>query len=233
MDMASVLITGANRGLGLEFARQYSAPHWRVFACCRKPADAAELQAIAGKSDGRTTLHALDVADHGQLDALAKELRNEPIDLLINNAGVYEPHNTQLGKIDFAAWTDLLAVNLLAPTRIVECFIDNVTRSKRKQIVCLSSQMGSIAGNLSGGHYLYRSSKAALNMVVKSMAIDLRERGVTAVALDPGWARTDMGGPDGDLAPAESVRGLIQVLEELKIEDSGKFISYDGAELPW
>jgi NAD(P)-dependent dehydrogenase (short-subunit alcohol dehydrogenase family) len=231
--MPSVLITGANRGLGLEFARQYAAGGWRVFACCRRPDAAADLLAIAGGSEGRTTIHSLDVADHDQIAALAKELRDEAIDLMLNNAGVYEPHQTQLGKIDFAAWANLLAVNLLAPTRLVECFLDNVARSDKKQIACLSSQMGSIAGNMSGGHYLYRSSKAALNMVVKSLALDLHDRGVTVVALDPGWARTDMGGPEADLAPADSVSGMIHVLSGLKIGDSGKFLSYNDAQLPW
>jgi NAD(P)-dependent dehydrogenase (short-subunit alcohol dehydrogenase family) len=231
--MASILITGANRGLGLEFARQYTRAHYRVFACCRRPDAAADLKAIADGSDGRTSIHALDVTDYSQIDALAKELRDKPIDLLLNNAGIYEPLQTQLGKIDFTAWANVLAVNVLAPTRVVECFIDNVARSNRKQIACLSSQMGSIAGNLSGAHYLYRSSKAALNMVVKSLSIDLRDREVTVISLDPGWVQTDMGGPDAELAPDESIRGMIRVLEALSIGDSGKYLSYSGAELPW
>jgi NAD(P)-dependent dehydrogenase (short-subunit alcohol dehydrogenase family) len=231
--MASILITGANRGLGLEFARQYTRAHWRVFACCRRPDAAADLKAIADPTEGKTSLHALDVTDHGQIAALAKELADQPIDLLLNNAGVYEPLKTQLGKIDYGAWANVLAVNVLAPTRIVECFVDNVARSNRKQIACLSSQMGSIADNKSGAHYPYRSSKAALNMVVKSLSIDLRDRDVTVVALDPGWVRTDMGGPNAELAPADSIRGMIRVLEGLSIGDSGKHLSYNGAELPW
>ena len=231
--MACILITGANRGLGLEFARQYTRAHYRVIACCRRPDAAAELKAIADGSDDRTTIHALDVTDYGQIEALANELRDKPIDLLLNNAGIYEPHQTQLGKIDFGAWATVLSVNVLAQTRVVECFLDNVVRSNRKQIACLSSQMGSIAGNQSGAHYLYRSSKAALNMVVKSLSIDLRDRGVTVVALDPGWVQTDMGGPDAELTPTESIRGMIRVLEALSTADSGKYLSYNGAELPW
>jgi NAD(P)-dependent dehydrogenase (short-subunit alcohol dehydrogenase family) len=231
--MARILITGANRGLGLEFTRQYTRAHYRVFACCRRPDAAADLKAIADGSEGRTSIHALDVADHDQIAALAKKLRDEPIDLLLNNAGVYEPHETHLGKIDFAAWANVLAVNVLAPTRMVECFLENVARSNKKQIVCLSSQMGSITDNKSGAHYLYRSSKAALNMVVKSLSIDLRDRGVTVLALDPGWVRTDMGGQDAELTPAESIRGMIGVIGGLSIEDSGKYLSYNGAQLPW
>ena len=126
-------------------------PARRVYACCRRPDAADELATVAGGSKGRTTLHRLDVTDHGQITNLAKELRSEAIDLLLNNAGVYEPHGTKLGDIDYTAWANLLAVNVLAPTRMVECFVGNVERSNRKQIACLSSQMGSIAGNLSGG----------------------------------------------------------------------------------
>jgi NAD(P)-dependent dehydrogenase (short-subunit alcohol dehydrogenase family) len=231
--MASILITGANRGLGLEFARQYTRAHWRVIACCRRPDAAADLKAIADPTEGKTSLHALDVTDHDRIAALAKELADQPVDILLNNAGVYEPHKTQLGKIDYAAWANVLAVNVLAPTRMVESFVDNVARSNRKQIACMSSQMGSIADNKSGAHYIYRSSKAALNMAVKSLSIDLRDRGATVVALDPGWVRTDMGGEDAELAPAESIRGMIRVLEGLTIADSGKYLSYNGAELPW
>ena len=231
--MPSVLITGANRGLGLEFACQYTAAGWRVFACCRNPATAAELQAAANGSDGRTTVHALEVTDHGRIAALAEELRDEPIDVLLNNAGVYGPDHMRFGGIDYAAWADVFAVNVLAPTRMIECFIDHVARSDKKRIVCITSLMGSIARNTSGGHYPYRSSKAALNMMVKGLAFDLRERGVVVTALHPGWVRTDMGGPDADLAPAESVRGMIQVIDWLGAWDSGKFLSYDGSELPW
>ena len=231
--MPSVLITGANRGLGLEFARQYTASGWRVYACCRNPAGAAELQAGARGSDGRTTVHALEVADHARIAALADELRNEPIDVLLNNAGVYGPDKTPFGHIDYAAWADVFAVNVMAPTRMAECFIDHVARSDKKRIVCVSSLMGSIARNTSGGHYPYRSTKAALNMVVKGLASDLRDRGVIVAALHPGWVRTDMGGPDADLAPDESIRGMIQVVDRLGAWDSGKFLSYDGSELPW
>ncbi len=231
--MPSVLITGANRGLGLEFACQYTAAGWRVFACCRNPAAAAELQAAAQGSDGRTTVHALEVTDHGRITVLAEELQNEPIDVLLNNAGTYGPNNMAFGHIDYAAWANVFAVNVLAPTRMIECFLEHVARSDKKRIVCISSLMGSIARDTSGKHYLYRSSKAALNMVVKSLAFDLRDRGVVIVSLHPGWVRTDMGGRDADLAPAESVRGMIQVIDWLGAWDSGKFLSYDGSELPW
>ena len=143
--MPSVLITGANRGLGLEFARQYGAAGWRVLACCRKPETAADLRAFAHASNGRTTVHPLDVAEHGHIAALAEELRGQPIDLLLNNAGVYGPPHSHFGAIDYAAWAEVFAVNVLGPTRMIECFLDSVAASEQKRIVCLSSLMGSIA----------------------------------------------------------------------------------------
>jgi NAD(P)-dependent dehydrogenase (short-subunit alcohol dehydrogenase family) len=231
--MPSVIITGANRGLGLEFARQYGAAGWRVFACCRKPEAAADLRSLAHASQSRTSVHALDVAETGHIAALADELTNDPIDLLLNNAGVYGPNRMHVGRIDYAAWAEVFTVNVLGPTRLIESFIDHVARSEQKRIVCLSSLMGSIGRNASGRHYLYRSTKAALNMVVKSLSIDLRDRGVTVIAMHPGWVRTDMGGPEADLAPEDSVRGMVRVIDGLGGWDSGKFLSYDGAELPW
>lgn len=231
--MSSVLITGANRGLGLELARQYGCEGWRVFACCRDPDEAADLQALAAESHGRLTLHALEVTDHSQIERLARELRDQPLDVLLNNAGLYGPRKMVLGQIDYQKWADVLAVNVMAPLKMVECFLDHVGRSQRKIIACISSAMGSMAQNTDGRHYLYRSSKAALNCVVKSLAIDLRDRHIIAVALNPGWVQTDMGGPSADLTPAESIAGMRQVLGRLRLEDSGKFLSYDGSEVPW
>jgi NAD(P)-dependent dehydrogenase (short-subunit alcohol dehydrogenase family) len=231
--MASVLVTGANRGLGLEFVRQYAADGWRVFACCRDPQAASELRDLAGPAGGRVSLHRLDVADRSQIDALARELKDEPLDVLLNNAGVYGPDKVALGRIDYAAWEHVLAVNTLAPLKMAECFVDNVARSGRKILASVSSTMGSIARNAEGRHYYYRSSKAALNMAVKSLAIELKPRGIIAVVLCPGWVRTDMGGPNAPLAPEQSIAGLRRVLAGLGPNDSGKFLSYDGSEVPW
>jgi len=124
-------------------------------------------------------------------------------------------------------------VNVLGPMRMAEAFVENVSRSQRRIIACVSSRLGSIADNTSGGSYLYRSSKAALNAVVKSLSVDLKDRGIVAVALHPGWVQTDMGGPKAPIRPQESVQGLRKVLEGLKAVDSGKFLSYDGSEVPW
>jgi NAD(P)-dependent dehydrogenase (short-subunit alcohol dehydrogenase family) len=231
--MTSILITGANRGLGLEFVRQCNASGWRVLACCRDPIHADTLKAIAADSNERVSLHRLDVADLNQIEALARDLRDEPIDILLNNAGIYGPQDAKFGHIDYRAWAEVLAVNVLAPMRMAECFVENVARSSRKIIVGLSSQMGSIGDNSYGQHYPYRSSKAALNMVVKCLAIDLRDRGITAVVLHPGWVQTDMGGKNAPLKAPESIRGMLQVINRLGPQDAGKFFSYDGSELPW
>jgi NAD(P)-dependent dehydrogenase (short-subunit alcohol dehydrogenase family) len=231
--MPSVLITGANRGLGLELSRQYAADGWRVFACCRDPEGAGPLHDVAGDAPGAVSVHPLDVTDHRRVDALARELHDQPLDLLLNNAGVYGPRKMVLGQLDYRAWEQVLAVNVLAPVKMAEAFFKHVAASQRKVIACLSSALGSVGGNTSGRHYLYRTSKAALNAAVKSLAIDLRPLGVTAVALHPGWVRTDMGGEDADLAPADSARAVRQVIDRLNLDDSGKFLSYDGSLIPW
>ena len=231
--MPSILVTGANRGLGLEFVRQYAADGWRVFACARRPAESRELREIAAAAGRLVSLHRLEVADHAQIEALARELKDEAIDVLLNNAGVYGPNKMFLGQIDYKTWAEVFAVNTMAPLRMAECLIENVARSERKIIASISSTMGSIARNVEGRHYLYRSSKAALNMVMKSLSIDLRPRSVIAVALCPGWVQTDMGGSNAPLSPEQSIRGLRRVLAKLDLGDSGKFISYEGSEVPW
>jgi NAD(P)-dependent dehydrogenase (short-subunit alcohol dehydrogenase family) len=229
----TILITGANRGIGLEFARQYAADGWRVLACCRDPQSATELRSLTGGAGGSVGVYRLDVRDFARAADLAREIGDVPIDLLLSNAGVYGPNKMFLGQIDYVAWAEVLAVNTMAPLRLVECFVEHVARSDRKLIACISSTMGSMARNTEGRHYLYRSSKAALNAVVKSLSIDLAPRGIAVVSLCPGWVRTDMGGPDASLAPAESVGSLRRVLGGLTPADTGKFLYYDGRETPW
>ena len=232
--MPSVLITGANRGLGLEFARQYSHDGWRVFACCRYPDKADELAEVARVSDGRLSLHPLDVSRVPTISALAEELRGQPIDILLNNAGIYGDENhDDFGKIDYERWAETFRINVMGAMRVTEALIENVASSEKKVLAFLSSLMGSIADNGSGGSYLYRSSKAALNAVVKSLSIDLKRRGVKTVVLHPGWVKTDMGGENAPLLPPESVAGMRRVLDGLEAKDSGRFLSYEGQELPW
>lgn len=231
--MPTLLITGANRGLGLEFTRQYAAAGWRVLACCRTPHQATALQALADATPGQISLHALDVADLEAIDMLARELRGTPVDLIINNAGIYPDRRGGFGQTDYDAWLQAFLVNTMAPTKMVEAFIGNLELGQRKIVATISSKMGSVTDNTSGDCYLYRSSKAATNMVVKSLALDLAARGIRAVVLHPGWVQTDMGGPNALITPAQSIAGMRQVLDRLTDADSGRFISYDGTEVPW
>ncbi len=226
---STILITGANRGLGLQFAKQYADDGWRVHATCRDP-DAAE--ALNAAASDRLTVHRLDIRDGAQVAAFARALAGEPIDVLLNNAGVIGDRGA-FGATDYAVWHETLGTNTLAPMRMAEAFADHVAASARKQMVFVSSRMGSIGDNGSGGSYVYRSSKAALNAVVKSLSIDLAARGVTAVAFHPGWVSTDMGGPNATIAPAESVGGMRAVIERLTPADYGRFLDYDGSEIPW
>jgi NAD(P)-dependent dehydrogenase (short-subunit alcohol dehydrogenase family) len=230
--MPSTLITGANRGLGLEFAKQYLADGWRVYAACRDPNSASELRQLADKSGDKLRILALNVTDPASVKAAA-ELDGQAIDLLLNNAGVGGVRGQTIGNIDYDAWAKVLDANTMGPMRVSEAFVDHVARSKRKLIVTLTSGMGSIADNTSGGSVPYRSSKAAVNMVMRSLAIDLALRGITCVVVNPGWVLTDMGGPHATMTPAESVARLRGLIETLEPAQSGRFFNHDGGEYPW
>jgi NAD(P)-dependent dehydrogenase (short-subunit alcohol dehydrogenase family) len=231
--MPSVLITGANRGLGLEFARQYLVDGWQVYAACRDPASASELRQLTEDSGGRLRILAIDVTDAGSVKAAAIELDGQAIDLLLNNSGIIGPHGQTIGNIDYDAWAEVLEVNTMGPMRVSEAFVDNVARSDRKLIVTLTSGMGSLADNTSGGSIAYRSSKAAVNMVMRSLAIDLTSRGISCVVVNPGWVQTEMGGANATLTPLESVTALRGLIETLGSAQSGKFFNYDGREYAW
>jgi NAD(P)-dependent dehydrogenase (short-subunit alcohol dehydrogenase family) len=231
--MPSALITGANRGLGFEFARQYLVDGWQVYATCRDPASASELRRLTETSDDKLWMLAMDVTDPASIDAAATELDGQAIDLLLNNAGIIGPRGQTIGNIDYEAWAEVLAFNTMGPMRMSEAFVEHVARSDRKLIVTLTSGMGSIADNTSGGSILYRSSKAAVNMVTRSLAIDLAPRGITCVVVNPGWVRTDMGGPNANLQPAESISALRRLIATLVPEQSGKFFNHTGREYPW
>jgi NAD(P)-dependent dehydrogenase (short-subunit alcohol dehydrogenase family) len=231
--MPTVLITGANRGIGLEFARQYLAYGWQVYAACRDPTSASELRRLAQASDHNLRILALDVTNPETVKAATAELDGQAIDLLLNNAGVGGPRGQTIGNIDYKAWAKVLDVNTMGPLRVAEAFVDHVARSERKLIVTLTSGMGSIADNTSGGSIAYRSSKAAVNMVMRSLAIDLAPRGITCVVVNPGWVLTDMGGTHATMTPAESVTRLRRLIETLGPAQSGKFFNHDGREYPW
>jgi NAD(P)-dependent dehydrogenase (short-subunit alcohol dehydrogenase family) len=225
--MPTVFITGANRGIGLEFAREYVAEGWRVHAACRNPAKASDLRAVKGD----VTVHALDVADDTALEALAEKLKGEAIDVLINNAGILDSDG--FGRTDTETWMRAFRVNSIAPLHVLERFLPHLERGQKKTAVALTSKMGSIADNGSGGSYIYRSSKAALNAAMKSAAIDLKAKGITVAVFHPGWVKTDMGGRGAAIDAKTSVAGLRSKIASLKPGDSGRFFNYDGKELPW
>jgi NAD(P)-dependent dehydrogenase (short-subunit alcohol dehydrogenase family) len=231
--MPSTLITGANRGLGLEFAKQYLADGWQVYAACRDPDSASELRRLADASDEKLQILALDVTDAANVKTAAAKLNGQAIDLLLNNAGVMGARGQTIGNIDYEAWAEVLKANTMGPMRVSEAFVDHVARSERKLIVTLTSGMGSLADNTSGGSIAYRSSKAAVNMVMRSLAIDLAPRGITCVVVNPGWVQTDMGGPHATITASESVTKLRRLIETLGPAKSGKFFNYDGREYAW
>ena len=230
MNSHLVLITGANRGIGLEFTKQYAADGWKVLACCREPQSAVALQALAA-AHSNVDILALDVADFKKIDALALQLKDTAIDVLINNAGVYP--SSSFGDVDYNDWAEGFKINSMAPLKMAEAFVQHVTRSQLKKIATLSSKMGSLDDNTSGDSYSYRSSKAAVKMVMKSLSIDLKPYGISVVTLHPGWVQTDMGGSNAMISAATSVVGLRSVIEHLNIANTGKFIAYDGKEIAW
>jgi len=225
--MPTVFITGANRGIGLEFARQYAADGWRVLATARDPQDATELNALPGD----VTIRPLDLDnDFFEIDWNGV-LGTEPIDVFISNAGVMGPHH--IDTIDDAAeWVNMLAVNSVAPVVLAKAALPLIAAARGK-LVAITSKMGSIADNGSGGYIAYRSSKAALNAAWRSLAIDVKPQGVAAAVLHPGWVRTRMGGSQAPLPPEESVAGMRRVIEGLAPDRSGGFFNYDGTPIPW
>lgn len=232
--MPNILITGANRGLGLELVRQYAADGWTVHACCRNPENAGSLLAMADHAGSLVHVHRLDVTHGIEREILAAQLQDHPLDILLNNAGVSGGWNQQgFGDTSPGRWEKVFMTNTIAPLLLMEAFLTPLTRSEHKLIANMSSKMGSMADNASGGSYLYRSSKAALNAVTVSAARDLAPQGITVVALHPGWVRTDMGGPSGELSVTTAVAALRRNLSALTQADSGRFIDIDGTDIPW
>lgn len=227
----TVLVTGANRGIGLECVRQYLAEGSRVIACCRHPEQAQALQALAEAHPSTLELVALDLSQPEQLDGLKAYLGDQSIDLLISNAGVYGPKGLALGQIQADDFAPVMAVNVLAPLLLVQTLMGNLSRGAK--VALLSSKMGSITDNGSGGSYLYRASKSALNAIGKSLSVDLADQGVSVALLHPGWVQTEMGGPNALISTQTSVLGIRRVLEQLDLSNSGRFLNYDGSEIPW
>ena len=228
-----ILVTGANRGIGLEMVKIAVSKRWQVFACCRNPHAADKLNEVASMSAGLVSVKILDVADRAQIQALAYEMRNECIDILINNAGIYGESNGSLGEFSDEDWLNTFKINTIAPLRVSEAFMEHVACSQKKLIATMSSKMGSMDDNSSGGSYVYRSSKAATNAVVKSLSIDLAPKGITCIALHPGWVKTDMGGANAEITTRQCATQLFNILENSTPADSGKFIDVDGKQVPW
>ncbi len=229
----TVLITGANRGLGLEMVRQYAESGWVVLACCRDPDQSTALMDLAGIHAG-VVLHKLDLSDLTGIDVLSRTLKDTTIDVLINNAGIYgDNQSVAFGSMDYALWQQVLRVNTQAPLKMAEAFLPQLRRSSRKLIVVLTSLMGSIADNRGGGSIMYRSSKAALNAAMRSLSIDLKPSGIGVLILHPGWVKTDMGGANAPILPEESVTGLRKIIDQFTLEDTGRFLDFRSKELPW
>ncbi len=231
--MTTVLITGANRGLGLEFCRQYAADGCTVLACCRKPEQAVTLAKLVEQYP-TIQIFALDVADFKQIDALSLKLSGYAIDVLINNAGVYGDVNTgDFGHLDYQAWNQSMLINCLAPVKMAESFLPHIKESEKKLIANISSLMGSMTDNSSGGSLLYRSSKAAMNAAMKSLSINLKNQSIGILIFHPGWVKTDMGGPNALMEVEPSISGMRNVIKNFNLNQSGCFVKYDGTIMPW
>ena len=229
--MPTVLITGANRGLGLEYATQYAAEGWDVIATAREPGKAADLSAISG-----VEVVAVDVASDNSVRTLGEQFKGRAIDLVISNAGVYGARGQVLTNLDYRDWLDTFNINTLGPMRLAEALRDNLKAAAAQgcaaKLVFMTSLMGSIEDS-SSGNYIYRTSKAALNMAGKLLAADLKPEGVTVLLLHPGWVQTDMGGENAPLKPSESIAGLRKVIAGATLANTGTYLDYRGKSLPW
>jgi NAD(P)-dependent dehydrogenase (short-subunit alcohol dehydrogenase family) len=229
--MRTILISGANRGLGLEFARQYLAAGDKVIASVRDPARAEALRALPGQD--RLEVHALELADAASVETFRRAVGDQPIDILIASAGVFGgQHQDRLGDIDYDEWLKTFAVNALGPVRLAEAFADNVAKGRDRKMIALTSVMGSTADS-SAGSIIYRSSKAALNNAWRNLALQLKDRGIACVPVHPGWVQTDMGGRQAPLTPEQSISSLRAHIDQWSLKDSGRYLSWDGHELPW
>jgi len=232
----TVLITGSNRGIGLEFAKQYAERGWHVIATARKPGEADDLKALASQFD-KVIIEQLDVTDFDRVDALAAQYAETPIDLLLLNAGITASMEQQsFTKMDFDAFYKVLEVNTIAPLKISEAFYPNVRDSRDKKIVTVSSSQGSIGSTKKPRLYFYRSSKAAVNMAMWNLSLQLKRKGISVALVNPGPTDTRMmaGLPKKFLRPvAVAVTDMMRNIDGLTLETSGSFYQYDGTILPW
>ena len=232
--MRKVFLTGANRGLGLEFVRQLLARGDAIFATCRRPEEAEALQRLQREHPDRLRIAALDVADAQAIARVAAEAAawSERVDVLINNVGVLY-RGERLGELQQEQLMHAFAVNAVGPLLLTQALLPLLQRGERSVVFNISTQMGSLERKTYGSYYSYSASKAALNMFSRALAADLRSEGIIVVAVHPGWVRTDMGGAQAPLDPPTSVSGMLRLLDRLRLEDSGRFFTWEGKEHPW
>ena len=236
--MPTVLVTGANRGLGYEHVKQYAQKGWKVIACARNPKKATELENLKDKYDDNFIIEQLEVIDHPRIEELAEKYSNTSIDILINNAGTTGPIGVpgamdyqKIDSMDYEIWRDILEVNLISPFKVATAFHDHIAQSEKKLLIMMSSDLGSIEQNTFGGFYSYRASKAALNIISKGMSVDWQD--LTVIALAPGWCKTYLGGEEAEIHPDESVENQQAMFEKIITSNSGMFLDRFGKEVPW
>ena len=230
--MARILITGANRGLGLEFVERYLESGDDVIATYRNEESSFDLIKMSNERSNLKLLH-LDVSSKKSLNSFAENLGDSPIDIFINNAGVYGPRNSSFENVDEENWIPAIKVNAIAPLLLTQLIIKNIRAGTDKKLIYITSKMGSIDDNKGGGAYVYRSSKTAPNAVVKSLSVDLKNENIAVALIHPGWVKTDMGGPNALIERDTSVRGMTEVISNLDITSTGNFYNYDGSIIPW
>ena len=229
--MAVALITGANRGIGLALVKAYVGRRDRVIAAVRRTSDRAELDAFAEANPKWVEVIEMDVADAADIGRARRKLEAEPIDVLVNNAGISGPDHQTATDMDYDGLADALAVNAIAPLRIANAFLPNVKAAKGK-ISTLSSQMGSMQ-SASSDSLAYRVSKAAVNKLMRGLATELKPQGIPVFILHPGWVKTDMGGDSAPLAPEESATLMQKLIDKLDLTSTGRFLAWNGKELAW
>ena len=231
--MKTILITGANRGIGLEFTQQYAKTNdYRIFACCRQPDQADKLNELAKQYDTIQVMK-LDITHADDIQQCVETLNNHGLDILINNAGISGKGGINNNGIDADNILDTIRVNALAPLTLTDALLPAIRQSQDKTIVNITSKMGSIGDNTSGGRYAYRTSKTALNMLSRSLAVDLKPEGIKVAIIHPGWVQTDMGGPNALITTEESVTHMRRLIGTIDLEQSGEFFSYDGKTISW
>lgn len=232
--MSNILITGSNRGMGLEWVRQYLETDWRVYATCRYPEQAGDLKQLQ-QDYKKLSIHKLDITQPEHIKQISQDLADTELDILVNNAGMYYERwgRDKLDHIDYEAWEETYRVNTLGAVRMTEAMRTNLSQSEKRLIVSITSHMGSIEDITAANDYAYRSSKAALNTVMKGLAYELAEEGIGILLLHPGWVRTRMGGNTAPLSANESVKNMRKLVDNFMPEDSGKFYRHDSVIIPW